>query len=109
MKDNSEKLRLQIAEEAADSASAVENLIRKITSQLETVKTLEMTAGIAGQTLRLTEDAYRYGVKDILDVSEAQQVLHLAELDILRQKYEIYCSLLELEYKLNLSFGTLGG
>ncbi len=109
LKDNSEKLRLQIAEETADSASAVENLIRKITSQLETVKTLEMTAGIAGQTLRLTEDAYRYGVKDILDVSEAQQVLHLAELDILRQKYEIYCSLLELEYKLNLSFGTLGG
>lgn len=109
LRDNSEKLRLQIAEEQADSESAVRNLISEISRGQETVKTLEMTAEIAGRTLELTEDAYRYGVKDILDVSEAQQTLHEAELDILRQKYEIYRSLLELEYKLNLSFGTLGG
>lgn len=109
LRDNSEKLRLQIAEEQADSESAVRNLISEISRGQETVKTLEMTAEIAGRTLELTEDAYRYGVKDILDVSEAQQTLHEAELDILRQKYEIYRSMLELEYKLNLSFGTLGG
>lgn len=109
LKDNADILRLQVEEEEADSISTVENLVRKITRQQSTVKTLEMTADIAEESLRLTEDAYRYGVKDILDVSEAQQNLHEAQLDILKEKYDVLCSLLELEYKLNLPFGTLGG
>ena len=108
LEDNAAKLRLQIAEEEEDSISRVENLVRQIKNQQESVKTLKMTKDVAEKTLALTEEAYNYGTKDMLDVSDAQQTVRNAELDILAKKYDIYCSLLELEYTLNLTFGTLG-
>ena len=108
LEDNAEKIRLQIAEEAEDSASRVENLVRQIKQQQESVKTLELTRDVAEKTLSLTEEAYNYGTKDMLDVSDAQQTVRNAEMEILEKKYDIYCSFLELEYTLNLSFGTLG-
>ncbi len=108
LEDNAEKLRLQIAEEEEDSTSRVANLVRQIKQQQESVKTLEMTRDVAEKTLSLTEEAYKYGTKDMLDVSDAQQTVRNAEMDILEKKYDIYCSILELEYTLNLSFGTLG-
>ena len=108
MEDNAEKLRLQIEEEEENSISRVENLIRQIKQQQESVKTLEMTKDVAEKTLSLTEEAYKYGTKDMLDVSDAQFTVRTAEMDILQRKYDIYCSILELEYTLNLTFGTLG-
>ena len=108
LEDSSEKIRLQIAEEEADSVSRVANLLNQIKQQQESVKTLEMTKDVAQRSLNLTEEAYKYGTKDMLDVSDAQQTVREAEMDILKEKFDIYCSILELEYTLNLSFGTLG-
>ena len=108
LEDNAAKIRLQIAEEEEDSISRVENLVRQIQNQQASVKTLEMTRDVAEKTLSLTEEAYNFGTKDMLDVSDAQQTVRNAELDILAKKFDIYCSLLELEYTLNLTFGTLG-
>ena len=82
--------------------------MRQIQNQQASVKTLEMTRDVAEKTLSLTEEAYNFGTKDMLDVSDAQQTVRNAELDILAKKFDIYCSLLELEYTLNLTFGTLG-
>ena len=108
LEDNEAKLRLQIAEEEEESVSRVWNIIRQIQQQQESVKTLEMTKDVAEKTLALTEDAYNYGTKDMLDVSDAQFTVRSAEMDILQRKFDIYCSILQLEYTLNLSFGTLG-
>ena len=108
LEDNAAKLRLQIAEEEEDSISRVENLVHQIQNQQASVKTLEMTRDVAEKTLALTEEAYKFGTKDMLDVSDAQQTVRNAEMDILAKEYDIYCSILELEYTLNLAFGTLG-
>ena len=108
LEDNEAKLRLQIAEEEEDSVSRVWNIIRQIQQQQESVKTLAMTKEVADKTLALTEEAYKYGTKDMLDVSDAQFTVRSAEMDILQRKFDIYCSILQLEYTLNLSFGTLG-
>lgn len=108
LEDNEAKLRLQIAEEEEDSVSRVWNIIRQIQQQQESVKTLQMTKDVAEKTLALTEDAYNYGTKDMLDVSDAQFTVRSAEMDILQRKFDIYCSILQLEYTLNLTFGTLG-
>ena len=108
LEDSTEKLRLQIAEEEEDSISRVQNLVRQIRQQQESIKTLQMTRDVAQRSLSLTEEAYNFGTKDMLDVSDAQQTVREAEMDILKEKFGIYCSLLELEYTLNLSFETLG-
>ena len=108
MEDDAEKIRLQIAEEEEESISRVENLVRQIKQQQESVKTLDLTREVAEKTLALTEEAYKYGTKDMLDVSDAQLTVHTAEMDILQRKFDIFCSILELEYTLNLTFGTLG-
>lgn len=108
LEDNAERIRLQIEEEEQDSISRVDNIVRQIQNQQESVKTLELTKEVAEKTLSLTEEAYKYGTMDMLDVSDAQQTVRTAELDILARKFDIYCSILELEYTLNLSFGTLG-
>ena len=72
------------------------------------VKKGAFTKEVADKTLALTEDAYNFGTKDMLDVSDAQYTVRTAEMDILQRKYDIYCSILQLEYTLNLTFGTLG-
>ena len=108
LEDDAEKIRLQIAEEEEESTSRVENLVRQIKQQQESVKTLDLTREVAEKTLSLTEEAYKYGTKDMLDVSDAQFTVRSAEMDILQRKFDIYCSILELEYTLNLTFGTLG-
>ena len=108
LEDNEAKLRLQIAEEEEESVSRVWNIIRQIQQQQDSVKTLEMTKDVAEKTLALTEEAYKFGTKDMLDVSDAQFTVRSAEMDILQRKFDIYSSILQLEYTLNLSFGTLG-
>ena len=108
LEDNAERIRLQIEEEEQDSISRVDNIVRQIQNQQESVKTLELTKEVAEKTLSLTEEAYKYGTMDMLDVSDAQFTVRSAEMDILQRKFDIYCSILQLEYTLNLTFGTLG-
>ncbi len=108
LEDDAARLRLQIEEEEEDSTSRVMNIVNQIQNQQASVKTLEMTKEVAEKTLSLTEEAYKFGTKDMLDVSDAQQTVRNAELDILLRKFDIYCSILKLEYTLNLEFGTIG-
>jgi outer membrane protein TolC len=71
-----------------------------VEAQAETVK-------IAEQSYRLTEEAYRAGLQDLLQLQNAELELHKARVEIIRQQNSYRNSLIDLEYAVGLSFGTL--
>ncbi|MDR1929483.1 MAG: TolC family protein, partial [Treponema sp.] len=67
------------------------------------------TVRLAERSYQLTEQAYRGGLRQLLDVQSAEQDLRQARLGMLRQNIDYLQGLLDLEYAMGVPFGTLGG
>lgn len=80
--------------------------LEQIRSQAEVQK---LTVDLAERSYRLTEQAYRGGLKQLLDVQSAEEDLRKARLDMLRRNIDYLKGLLDLEYAIGVPFGTLGG
>jgi outer membrane protein TolC len=89
---------------AIDIYSTVLSL-EQIRSQAEAQK---LTMDLAERSYQLTEQAYRGGLKQLLDVQSAEQDLRQARLDMLRRNTDYLKGLLDLEYAIGVPFGTLG-
>jgi outer membrane protein TolC len=74
-----------------------------------TAEAQEQTVALAERSYRLTEEAYRAGLKLLLDVQSAEQSLRQARLDMLRQNIDYIKGLMDLEYAIGVPFGTLSG
>ena len=96
-------------EEARISASvSLETLQRKVEKSLAALKARRLTVTLAERTYRLTEDAYRFGTKDLLNLQDAADSLQEARVKLLEEAYALVSALLDLEYALGVPFGTLG-
>jgi outer membrane protein TolC len=65
------------------------------------------TVALAERTYRLTEDAYRAGLQDFLQVQSAELALRQARVQMLEQQFNYRKGLIDLEYSIGVSFGTL--
>jgi outer membrane protein TolC len=79
---------------------ALEQVQVTVEAQTETVR-------LAEQSYKLTEEAYRAGLQDLLQVQNAEFQLRQARLGILRQEFSYRNSLIDLEYAMGLPFGAL--
>jgi outer membrane protein TolC len=79
--------------------------LEQIRSQAEAQK---LTVDLAERSYRLTEQAYRGGLKQLLDVQTAEHDLRQARLDMLRRNIDYLKGLLDLEYAIGVPFGGLG-
>jgi outer membrane protein TolC len=70
-------------------------------------KAQEETVGLAEQSFRLTEEAYRAGLQDYFQVQNAEQSLRQARVQLLEQQFNYLNGLIDLEYSLGVPFGTL--
>jgi outer membrane protein TolC len=66
-----------------------------------------LTIAMAEQAYRLTEEAYRAGLQDFLEVQNAEISLHQARLQMLEQNFNYRIDLIDLEYSMGVPFGTL--
>jgi outer membrane protein TolC len=66
-----------------------------------------LTIAMAEQAYRLTEEAYRAGLQDLLEVQNAELALHQARLQMLEQNFNYRIGLIDLEYAIGVPFGTL--
>lgn len=96
-------------EEAVTSADIRVRSLRKATDQsLASLKALRLTVQLAERKYTLTEEAHRYGTKDLLALQDAEDSLLEARVNLLKEAYNLLSNLLDLEYALGVPFGTLG-
>jgi outer membrane protein TolC len=62
---------------------------------------------MAEQAYQLTEEAYRAGLQDLLEVQNADLTLRQARLQMLEQNFNYRMGLIDLEYAIGVPFGTL--
>ena len=65
------------------------------------------TVDLAERAFRLTEDAYRAGLLDLLQVQNAELELRQARVSMLEQQFNYLNGLIDLEYAIGVPFGTL--
>jgi len=65
------------------------------------------TVDLAERSYRLTEQAYRSGLQDLLQVQNAELELKQAKVSMLEQQFNYLNGLLDLEYSIGVPFGTL--
>ena len=65
------------------------------------------TVDLAERAYRLTEEAFRAGLQDLLQVQNAELELKQAKVSMLEQYYNYLNGLIDLEYSTGVPFGTL--
>jgi outer membrane protein TolC len=84
------------------------SLVKKIAQSRSALESMRLNETLAEKTYRLTEEAYRFGTKDILSLQSARDSLAQARLDVSKEAYTLRAAVLDLEYALGVPFGTLG-
>jgi len=74
----------------------------RITTEAQT-----QTVDLAERSYRLTEQAYRSGLQDLLQVQNAELELKQAKVSMIEQQFNYLNGLLDLEYAIGVPFGTL--
>jgi outer membrane protein TolC len=109
IEDQTKLANLQLAQKTQEAIIEINTNVfslEKIRAQSEVQ---QQTVDLAERSYRLTEQAYRGGLKQLLEVQTAEQDLRQARLDMLRQNIDYLKGILDLEYAIGVPFGTLGG
>ena len=72
-----------------------------------TAEAQAQTVNLAERSYRLTEQAYRAGLQDLLEVQNAELSLRQARVQMLEQQFNYHNGLVDLEYSIGVPFGTL--
>lgn len=72
-----------------------------------TAEAQAQTISLAERSYRLTEEAYRAGLQDLLQVQNAELELKQARVSVLEQQFNYLNGLIDLEYAIGVPFGTL--
>ena len=83
------------------------NTILALERTQATASALTQTVNLAERSHRLTEEAYRAGLQDLLQVQNAELELRQARVSMLEQQFNYLNGLIDLEYAIGVPFGTL--
>ncbi len=102
-------LRAALAQALRGAELEIDGLVRRLEKSRTSHAALELNAGLAERAYRLSEEAYKAGAADLLDVQNAELELRKARLELLKEDYTYVTGLLDLEYAVGARFGSLGG
>jgi len=85
----------------------IHNLVLMLERIQISMEVLEQTVALAERSFQLTEQAYRAGLIDLLQVQNAEQSLRQALVQLHEQQFNYLNGLIDLEYALGVPFGTL--
>ncbi len=109
MDDNIRKLNIALAQTVRGMELEIDSTILKLEKSRTSAEALALNVELAERAYRLSEDAYRAGAKDLLDVQNAELELQKAKLEVLKEKFNYVTGLLDLEYAVGVPFGTISG
>lgn len=104
-----EGLRAGLAQALRGAETEIEGLVRRLEKSRTSRTALTLNIDLAERAYALSEQAYRAGATDLLDVQNAELELRRARLELLKEDYTYVTGLLDLEYAVGARFGTLGG
>ncbi len=100
-KDSAKKLELTLHQAAYSAELEIRNLAKKLDKVKTSIATMELSASIADKAYRLTEQGYKAGTIEYLDLKDAENSLLQAKLGVLAEKYNYISTMLDLETALN--------
>jgi len=98
-----------LEETKINSDLARTNAARKIRQAAHSLDTQTLNVQLAQKTYDQSLDAYQKGTKDLLTLQNSEADLNQAKYDLLSQRYTLISTVLDLEYELDVPFGTLLG
>jgi outer membrane protein TolC len=98
---------IDIAAQIRSTEIEVYNSVLTLEKTRVSAETQQKTIDLAERTYRLTEQAYRAGLQDFLQVQNAELSLRQARVQMLEQQFNYLNGLIDLEYSIGAPFGTL--
>lgn len=103
-KDNLAKLEKAKMLAMYNAELEIQNLVKKLDKSKTAISTMELSVTIAEKAFRLSEQGYRAGTIEYLDLKDAENSLLQARLGVLSEKFTYISNMLDLETALNTKF-----
>jgi outer membrane protein TolC len=107
MDANAQSMNIGLAQAIRGTELEVYTKVNSLEKTRTTAEAQRLTVEMAEQSYRLTEEAYRAGLQDFLEVQNAEFSLSQAKLQLLTQQFNYLSDLIDLEYAVGVPFGTL--
>jgi len=107
MEDQITAANIGLAQMIQGTEMEIFNTILSLDRIRRTAEAQEQTVALAERVFNLTEDAFRAGFQDFLQVQNAELELRLARVSLLEHQFNFNNGLLDLEYLIGVPFGTL--
>lgn len=100
-KETLEKLELSRQQALYNAELEIRNLVKKLEKSSTSITAMELNVRIAEKAWRLSEQGYKAGTIEYLDLKDAENTLMQARLGVLSEKFTYISNLLDLETALN--------
>ncbi|MDR2617228.1 MAG: TolC family protein [Treponema sp.] len=104
---NAQSMNIGLAQAIQGAELEVYTKVNSLEKTRTTAEAQRLTVDMAEQSYHLTEEAYRAGLQDFLEVQNAELSLSQAKLQLLTQQFNYLNDLIDLEYAVGVPFGTL--
>ncbi len=101
LKDNVAKMDLTWKQAADNAELEIRNLVRKLDKSRSSIQAMELNVKIAEKAYGLSEQGYRAGTIEWLDLKDAENTLMQARLGVLSEKFTYLSTRLDLETATN--------
>jgi outer membrane protein TolC len=105
--DNIRSLNISLAQAVRGTELEIYNTLLSLERIRTTVEAQKYTVNLAERSYRLTEEAYRAGLTELLEVQNAELELRKARIGVSEQNFDYIQGLIDLEYSMGVPFGTL--
>jgi outer membrane protein TolC len=105
--NNVRSLSIVLAQTIRGTELEIYNKVNSLEKIRTTAEAQKLTVGMAQQSYQLTDEAYKAGLQDFLEVQNAALSLNQAELQLLSHQFNYLSDLIDLEYATGVPFGTL--
>ncbi|WP_010259502.1 TolC family protein [Treponema primitia] len=110
LKDTDNNLRAQnilLAQAIRGTEIEIYNTVFSLERAQISAETQAQTVALAERSYQLTEEAYRAGLQELLQVQNADLARRQARVQMLEQQFNYRTGLIDLEYSIGVPFGTL--
>ena len=107
MDDNIQKLNISLSQAIRGTEVDVYTQVLKLEKSRKSMEAQQLNVDLAQRAYKLTEDAYKAGLKDLLEVQNAELELQKAKLEVIKEQFNYMTGLIDLEYAIGVPFGTL--
>jgi outer membrane protein TolC len=105
--NNIRSLNIGLAQAIRGTELEIFTKVNSLEKTKTTAEAQKLTVEMAAESYRLTEEAYRAGLQEFLEVQNAALSLSQARLQLLTQQFNYLSDLIDLEYAIGVPFGTL--